>query len=90
MMYLLKKTRRHWNGDHSGTLLREPKWMVIGPGFTDEAGLNEGCYEGGRLIGTSEFRARLQRTMDFLKANNRTNWETAVKEQTGLLASLKD
>ena len=53
MMYLKEKTRRHWNGDHSASILREPKWMVIGPGFWDVAGQEEGCYEGGRLQTTA-------------------------------------
>lgn len=82
LMYLKKKTRRTWNGDFSGSILREPKWMVIGPDFGYD------LPEGGRLEETSVFKTRLQRTLDFLKENERPHWETVVKEHTEFLNSI--
>ena len=90
MMYLREKTRRHWNGDHSGSFLRAPRWMVIGPDFYDDAGREEGSYECGRLQTTAEFRQRLQRTLDFLKSNNRLNWTNAIKEHSAFLKTIKE
>ena len=88
MLYLKKRTRRNWNGDHSGTIFRKPKWMVIGPEFWDDTGRNAGCYEGGRLEETPVFAARLLKTLQFLKENNRPFWENAGKEHTAFLVSI--
>jgi ankyrin repeat protein len=82
MIYLKKKTRRTWNGDHSASLLREPKWMVIGPDFGFD------LPEGGRLENTQAFKVRLLRTLQFLKENDRPYWKNVEKEQMEFLASI--
>ena len=84
LMYLEKKTRRTWNGDFSGSILRKPKWMVIGPDFGFD------LPEGGNLEETSTFKTRLQKTLDFLRENKRPYWETIVKEHTEFLNSIKE
>ena len=46
--------------------------------------------EGGRLEETAQFKDRLERTLEFLEANNRPHWETVVREHTAFLSSLED
>jgi hypothetical protein len=97
---LRKKTRRHWNGDYSGTIFTKPKWMVIAPGFLyenshltkgDDLRINpEYCAEGGRLEETSVFKKRLQKTLDFVRDNNRPFWTNIVKEHTDFLNSIEE
>jgi hypothetical protein len=89
LMYLREKTRRSWNGDFSGSILREKKWMVIGPQVI-EMGEIERCPEGGRLEETSVFKARLQKTLDFLEENKRPHWETVTREHAEFLKSVEN
>ena len=88
LMYLKKKTRRTWNGDHSATIFTEPKWMVLGSHVW--SGDEREGPEGGILETTVEFKRRLRRTLEFLKENNRPNWEKVVEEHTAFLESIDE
>lgn len=71
-------------------LTRKPGWIVIPPG--DEPGTRTPGIldaEGSDWIDASEFIRRLQATLDFLKENNRPNWENVAREQTEFLNSIK-
>jgi hypothetical protein len=90
LMYLKEKTRRTWNGDHSATIATQPKWMVIGPEFFAANKNGQSLPEGGSLEETQDFKLRLQKTFDFLKANDRPFWTNVVREQTEFLNSIKE
>ena len=88
-MYLKRKTRRTWNGDHSPTIFARKKWMVFAPDFWTST-MPFGTYpEGGELVETSEFRRRFQKTLEFLRENKRPHWQAIVAEQTRFLDSLE-
>lgn len=102
LMYLKKKTRRTWNGDHSPSIYSPQKWMVLPPGIyhnvfnlkpayiPDPENYNNKFPEGGLLVETPEFRRRLQKTLGFLKENNRLYWENVIKEHTEFLNAVKE
>ena len=88
-MYLKRKTRRTWNGDHSATVFSDTKWMVFGPGFWTMTEPSKTLPEGGEIIDTSEFRRRFQKTFKFLRDNNRPHYEAIIAEHTRFLAALE-
>ena len=60
------------------------RWAVIGPRF-------QGPLHGGSYwLDTPEFVRRLQKTLDFLKANERPHWEEIVREHGEFLNSIRD
>ncbi len=89
-MYLKRMTRRTWHGDRSATLFTRKKWMALGPNFWSSTAPSEGYPEGGELLDTSEFRRRFQKTLEFLRENNRPHWRAIVAEQTRLLETLEE
>ena len=89
LMYMRKKTRHTWHGDHSASILTKPKWMVLGPQVINLDEIDQ-CPEGGRLLSTDEFTDLIRKTLDFLKENDRPNWETVTKEHTVFLKSIKE
>jgi hypothetical protein len=90
LMYLKQKTRRTWNGDHSATVFREKKWMVIGPDFLSHGGSGDDLPEGGWLEDNEGFKRRLQKTLDFLKKNDRPYWQAVVKEHSAFLKTIAE
>jgi len=48
---------------------------------------------GGELserVSLDEFRSRLKRTLDFIRTNERPNWQAVVAEHSKFLNSLQD
>jgi len=88
-MYLKRKTRRTWNGDHSPTVFTRKKWMVFAPDFWSSSAPVGTYPEGGELVETSEFIRRFQKTLEFLRENNRPHWEATVAEQARFLNPLE-
>jgi hypothetical protein len=88
-MYLKRMTRRTWNGDHSASAFARKKWMVFSPNFWGNGDIAAICPEGGELVDTAEFRRRFQKTLEFLRDNNRPHWKAVVAEQTQFLNSLE-
>ena len=84
MMYVKEKSRRDWHGS-SATIFREKKWVVIAPGFP--IGSVGECND---WIDTSQFKARLKTTIEFLKENKRPFWQNIVEKQKIFLDSIKD
>ncbi len=85
MFFVKRKSRKRWHGDNP-SIFQDAKWITIGP--SPDAG--EGWYELSQSVGTAEMRRRLERTMAFLKEQNRPNWEEIVREQTELLKLIHD
>lgn len=88
LMYLKIKTHYHWHGDAEHTIFSPLLWMVISPDIADS---EEPDYpEGGQLVDTAEFKRRIEKTVAFLKANQRPNWQVVAKEQEDFLKSIKE
>jgi hypothetical protein len=47
-----------------------------------------GPGELSERVSLDEFRSRLKRTIDFIRTNERPNWQTIVAEQTKFLDSI--
>jgi hypothetical protein len=86
LMYLKEKTRFTWHGDTKPTVFSPKLWKIISPGIAS-AGPDP---EGGELVNTPEFKGRIQKTLDFLKAQQRPHWQTVIMEQTQFLDSIKE
>ena len=88
LMYLKTKTHYSWHGDTKHTIFSPLRWMVISPGVIE---MQSSDYpEGGQLLDTAEFKRRVEKTVEFLKVNQRPNWEVVAKEQTDFLKSIKE
>lgn len=86
LMYLKEQTAYTYHGDHDHTRFSPRKWMVLSPAMIESGN----CPEGGELLDTAEFKRRLLATIDFLKTDNRPNWEVVAREQMAFLASIND
>ena len=89
LLYLKKKTRRTWNGDHSASVFTQKKWFIGGPDYWWNPEEEHGLPEGGQVIDTPEFKRRLQMTLAFLQKNNRPHWDTVVKEHSAFLQTVE-
>jgi hypothetical protein len=88
LMYLKERTAYTWHADSDHTIFSHRRWMVLSPQFIQQ---RTSTYpEGGELLETPEFEKRLRATLEFLKTNQRTNWQTVTEEQMAFLESVKN
>jgi hypothetical protein len=91
LMYFNRPTRWNWHGPPP-TIFKEKAWIVIpvdfgmGLDFRPHTGQIGECSE---RISLDEFRIRLRRTLDFIRTNERPNWQTVVAEHEKFLDSLE-
>jgi hypothetical protein len=85
LMYLKKPTHYTWHGDSAHTVLSPSRWLVVSPDI-----MGGTCAEGGDWLDTPAFRKRIQRTMAFLRENDRPHWHVVAQEQEDFLKSVKD
>jgi hypothetical protein len=87
LMYLRVPTRWKWHGP-TPTVFSEKKWIVIPVDFTQN---REGVREGelSERLSTAEFRECLQKTLGFLRKQNRSHAEAVAKEHTQFLSSIE-
>ena len=90
LMYMKRKTRHGWHGDHSPTVFTESRWMVIAPGSVYELDSPDKCAEGGRLERTPVFKHRLQKTLDFLQKHSRPFHAKVVQEHSVFQESVEE
>jgi hypothetical protein len=65
-------------------LIRPRMWAVLPPY------IEEGHTDRPVLLNTHDFKSRLERTLQFLKDNNRPYWENVAKEHTAFLNTIKE
>jgi hypothetical protein len=91
VFYLAKPTRWVWHGlppkawDPIGWVVCPLDQMVFN-GLLERDRVRPG--EKSETLTNEQFRERLQRTLDYLKANRRPHWEVVVKEYQATLDSL--
>jgi hypothetical protein len=85
LLYMKEPTRFKWHGDHP-SLLRGKRWLVQTPDFRESDRPAEWCPERGQWIDTPEFRRRLEKTLSFLKEQQRPYWERIMQEHEAFLA----
>lgn len=91
MIYLKRMTRRTWNGDHSASIFGKKKWFIGGPDYWWNPDVDYGGLpEGGQLVDTAEFVARLRMTLALLEKSNRPYWTNVVKEHSEFVNSIEN
>jgi len=88
LMYLDRPTRWTWHGAPP-TIFNKKAWIVVPVDFTMGSRRQSGSGELSERIPMDEFRRRLKRTIDFVRTNERPNWQTVVAEHTKFLDSIE-
>jgi hypothetical protein len=88
LMYFDSPTRWKWHGP-SPTIFQEKAWIIVPADFTQSSRRVSHSGELNEWVPTQEFCNRLQRTIDFVRTNQRPNWGTVVAEHTEFLDSIK-
>jgi hypothetical protein len=88
LMYFNRPTRWTWFAAPP-TIFKEKEWIIIpvdfGIGMRPRS-IQDRDYS--ERVSLDEFRSRLRRTLDFVRTNERPNWQTIVAEQTKFLDSI--
>ncbi|MEI8289426.1 MAG: hypothetical protein WCH99_08120 [Verrucomicrobiota bacterium] len=71
------------------TIFKEKAWMVVPVDYTMGSRPRTGRGELSERVSLDEFRNRLRRTLDFVRTNERPNWQTIVAEHTKFLDSIE-
>lgn len=85
LMYLDRPTRWIWHGQQP-TVFKEKKWLVVPVDFGDGRPVQGELSE---RVATDEFKRRLRATIDFVRTNQRPNWQTVVAEHMKFLQSIE-
>lgn len=93
LMYVNQPTRWIWHGPPQ-TVFAKKAWIVVPvdfamPTLPQKARQPIKPGECSETLTDNEFRARLKRTIDFVRNNQRPNWETVVAEQTTFLTAME-
>ena len=91
LMYFNRPTRWNWHGAPP-TIFKKKAWIVIPVDFEMEAGLHPHTNELGECserVTTAEFCNRLKRTLDFVRTNQRPNWQTVFAEHNKFLDAIE-
>ena len=92
LMYFNHPTRWNWHGAPPA-IFKKKAWIVIPVDFDLGAGFRPHTNELGECserMSTDEFCKRLRGTLDFVRTNQRPNWQTVVAEHGKFLDSLEN
>lgn len=84
LMYIDRPTRWTWHGPPP-TIFEEKAWIVVPVDFVMGSRRPSGPGELSERVTEEEFRARLRRTIDFVRDQRRPHWETVVAEHERFL-----
>jgi hypothetical protein len=92
LMYFNRPTRWNWHGTRPPTIFREKAWIIIPVDFG--SGLNFRPHTGqvgecSERVSLDDFRIRLRRTLDFVRTNQRPNWQAVIAEHERFLQSIE-
>jgi hypothetical protein len=95
LMYMARPTRYIMHGEPQ-TIFADRRWMIVPLDFAGRGGgigqnISRDVPYGGEAserVTIEEFRARLKKTLEFLRANERPNWQTVVEENEKFLESI--
>jgi hypothetical protein len=85
LMYFNRPTRWNWHG-RPPTVLEKKAWIIVPVDFSPHTGKAGECSD---RVSLDEFRVRLRQTLDFVRTNERPNWQTIIAEHTKFLDSLE-
>ncbi len=94
LAYMPVPTRYIFHGEPQ-TIFAEPKWILVPLDFTGHwcVGLPDDrdiplAGEQCERVPLEELKSRLKKTLDFLRNNDRPNWQTVVVEHTRFIDSI--
>jgi hypothetical protein len=88
LMYLAQPTRWIWHG-RPRTRLAAKGWMVLPVDFAcAPARAVAAPGECSERLSNKAFASRLRSTLDFVRTNQRPNWETVIAEHAAVIAAL--
>jgi hypothetical protein len=89
LLYLAQPTRWIWHGQPRSRL-RPKGWIIVPVDFAMLGEPRPGAKRGelSEWLEEAEFKRRLGETLDFLRTQQRPDWETAVAEHQRFLDSL--
>jgi hypothetical protein len=89
LFYLEQPTRWIWHGQPQ-TIFAEKKWLIVPVDFAF-FGDRRPTFSGemSERLNPDQFKARLQKTLDFLRTNNRPNWQNVIAEHAKALQVAK-
>jgi len=95
LMYMARPTRYIFHS-RPQTIFADRRWMVVPLDFDGQGGIGQEISrdipdsgEVSERVSLDEFRARLKKTLEFLRANDRPNWQTVVAEHQRFLESIE-
>jgi hypothetical protein len=91
LMYFNRPTRWNWHGAPP-TIFNNKAWIIIPVDFNlgvDFRPHTNQLGECSERVSADEFRNRLKRTLDFVRTNERPNWQTVVAEHNKFLDSIE-
>ena len=92
LMYFNRPTRWNWHGSHTPTIFAAKAWIIIPVDFGAGLGSRPHSANGGECserVSLTDFRNRLRQTLDFVRTNQRPNWQTVVAEHEKFLESIE-
>jgi len=92
LMYFDRPTRWTLHVERPPTRFKERAWIVVPVDFTlgpRPSGRPEGPGEMSERISTEKFKRRLRETLDFVRTNDRPDWQVVVAEHTKFLESIE-
>ena len=90
LAYLAKPTRWTWHGQLVPTVFTPKEYLFVRVDFGMAPSRPVRGGECGERVPLADFRERLKRTLNFLRTNERPNWEAVVAEHTKLLESIEN
>lgn len=88
LMYVNRPTRWTWHGSPP-TIFKDKAWIIVPLDFTLGDRPQTGPGEDSERVSEGEFSRRLKCTVDFVRTNNRPNWQTVVAEHSKFLDSIE-
>jgi hypothetical protein len=88
LMYFNRPTRWTWHGDPPNRFTKKA-WLIVPLDF--QMGFRRTRWGGecSERLTTEEFKQRLRETLDFVRTNERPNWQKVVEEHSKFLEGIK-
>jgi hypothetical protein len=77
-----------WHGPPP-TIFKDKAWIVVPVDFKMGGRSPAGAGELSERVSFDEFQRRLRCTLDYVRTNERPNWQTIVAEHTEFLESVE-
>ena len=88
LLYFNRPTRWTWHAPPP-TRFEEKKWIIVPVDFAGATRPRCGPGENSERVSQDEVVRRLRRTLDYIRTNERPNWQTVVEEHTRFLDSIE-